>query len=162
MKIQRYHQSFLSKYKKQLYLIIIVFFINIGISSLINFHSTNIEFINTIYTISGIMFSIGMGVVCTMNPDSIKNKDSYHRIINNIIEIRNNFLFWFGLVSIFYIALQVISKKQYKFYIFSHFITFDLYFFCIALNILSTIYYVVNFIGIQKLTFDIYNKINKN
>jgi len=162
MKIERYHQSFLSKHKKQLYLIIIVFFINIGISSLINFHSTNIEFINTIYTISGIMFSIGMGVVCTMNPDSIKNPGIYNTIRKNIIEIRDNFLFWFGLISIFYITLQLLPKEQYKFYIFSHSIIFDLYFFCIALNILSTIYYVVNFIGIQKLTFDIYNKINKN
>ncbi|HHE9207279.1 TPA: hypothetical protein ACPGS1_001786, partial [Haemophilus influenzae] len=48
--------------------------------------------VNTIYTISGIMFSIGMGVICTFNPSGIKNENIYSIIENNIFKVRSSFL----------------------------------------------------------------------
>jgi hypothetical protein len=134
----------------------------IFISSRFDTHPNNTDYINTIYTVSGIMFSIGMGVVCTMNPDSIKNPHIYNTIRTNIIVVRNTYLLYFGIISSLYFISQLVSEPRYKWHVFSYSITLDLYYLCIAFNILSIIYYIVNFIEIQQLNFDISDEIKKN
>ncbi len=53
------------------------------------------SFLNTVYTISGIMFSIGMGVLCTLNPDKVKNDVYYRGIKENVISVRNSYIVFF-------------------------------------------------------------------
>ncbi len=148
--------------KKHTILFLILLLVVIIISSRFDLHSNNTDYINTIYTVSGIMFSIGMGVVCTMNPDSIKNPRIYNTIRTNIVGVRNTYLLYFGIISSLYFILQLVSKTRYKWHVFSYTIALDLHFLCIAFNILSIIYYIVNFIEIQKLNFTISDEIKKN
>lgn len=147
--------------KKHTILFLSLLLLVIIISSIFDSHPQNTDCINTIYTVSGIMFSIGMGVVCTMNPDSIKNPRIYNTIRTNIIVVRNTYLLYFGIISSLYLILQL-AKTRYKWHVFSYSIALDFYYLCIAFNILSIIYYIVNFIKIQQLNFDISDAIKKN
>ena len=63
----------MKNYKKHGIIIFVFIVLSIIFSSLIKEKKTIDSFMNTIYTISGIMFSIGMGILCTTNPDKIKN-----------------------------------------------------------------------------------------
>ena len=95
--------------------------------------------VNTIYTISGIMFSIGMGVICTFNPSGIKNENVYSIIENNIFKVRSSFLFYFALSTILVITQAKI--------------------FTLVMSIIAIIYYIINFQAIQKLNLDIAKRI---
>ena len=81
--------------KKHTLWFLLILIVVILISSIFDLHPTITDYINTLYTVSGIMFSIGMGIVCTMNPDSIKNPGIYKTIRKNIIAVRNTYLLYF-------------------------------------------------------------------
>lgn len=118
-------------------------------------------FINTIYTISGIMFSIGMGVICTFSPDKIKNIQLFSRVKENIITVRNSFLFYFALVSFFYLLCLLCSNFEKTIFISDIKLVFNLSVFLLGQIILSIIFFITNFLEIQKLNFDIVERTNK-
>ncbi len=118
-------------------------------------------FINTIYTISGIMFSIGMGVICTFSPDKIKNIQLFSRVKENIITVRNSFLFYFALVSFFYLLYLLCSNFEKTIFISDIKLVFNLSVFLLGQIILSIIFFITNFLEIQKLNFDIVERTNK-
>lgn len=152
--------------KKILIIILFSLFLSFPLSVFIKTNLENKDFLNTIYTISGIMFSIGMGILCTINPDSIKNEEIYKAIRKNIIDIRNSYLFYFSIISLLYLILQVISNTKYYLIFYIHLIKIDfvevLYYFSISLNIISIFYFIVNFINIQLLNFSISDEIRKS
>lgn len=120
--------------------------------------------VNTIYTISGIMFSIGMGVVCTFNPSGIKNENIYSIIENNIFKVRSSFLFYFALSTIMVIT-QNIFDLSYRIEVDFDFIDIDITIildakiFTLVMSIIAIIYYIINFQAIQKLNLDIAKRI---
>lgn len=118
--------------------------------------------VNTIYTISRIMFSIGMGVICTFNPSGIKNENIYSIIENNIFKVRSSFLFYFALSTILFIA-QTIFDLSYRIAIGFDFIDItiilDVKTFTLVMSIIAIIYYIINFQAIQKLNLDIAKRI---
>lgn len=148
--------------KKHLIWFLILLIAVTFISTICEIHPNNTEYINTIYTVSGIMFSIGMGVICSMNPSSIKNPSFYNTIRENIIGVRDTYLLYFGIITGLFFILQIIPKTKYKWQFFSFNVSFDLSYLCIAFNLLSILYYIVNFIEIQKLNFEITDKIKQN
>lgn len=118
-------------------------------------------FSSTIYTVSGIMFSIGLGLIVTFNPSGVKNKQYILALRKNISVVRNDFLIHFGLSTIYYALNQYFSDPKFEIHI--HFIvklslSWSIYL-CL-LMIYSAIYFVVNFIEIQKLNNDIFDRIN--
>lgn len=120
--------------------------------------------VNTIYTISGIMFSIGMGVICTFNPSGIKNENIYSIIENNIFKVRSSFLFYFALSTIMVIT-QNIFDLSYRIEVDFDFIDIDITIildakiFTLVISIIAIIYYIINFQAIQKLNLDIAKRI---
>lgn len=149
-------------HKKHTLWFLLILIIVILISSIFDLHPTNTDYINTLYTVSGIMFSIGMGIICTMNPDSIKNPGICKTIRKNIIAVRNTYLLYFGITSSLYFVLQLVPKTRYGWHGFYFNITLDLCYLCSAINILSIFYYIVNFIQIQKLNFEISDRVRGN
>lgn len=117
------------------------------------------SFLNTVYTISGIMFSIGMGVLCTLNPDKVKNDVYYCNIKENVISVRNSYIVYFTLISAVYLIFQLYpTAKLELFTIKSLVITMKISYVAITLNILGILYFIANFIQIQKLGFEISDK----
>ncbi|HBI1354367.1 TPA: hypothetical protein JI406_RS17485, partial [Acinetobacter baumannii] len=86
----------------------------------------NPSFLNTIYTVSGIMFSIGMGVLCTLNPDKVKNDSIYKAIKSNILDVRNSYLAYFFIISFIYLIYQIYPDLNYVKVIWKIKITLDL------------------------------------
>ncbi|XZW72940.1 hypothetical protein ACT4W3_04320 [Acinetobacter baumannii] len=115
----------------------------------------NPSFLNTIYTVSGIMFSIGMGVLCTLNPDKVKNDSIYKAIKSNILDVRNSYLAYFFIISFIYLIYQIYPDLNYVKVIWKIKITLDLACATLFLNILGILYFISNFIQIQKLGMDI-------
>lgn len=115
------------------------------------------SFIDTLYTTASIMFSIGMGVICTFNPEKIKNKSIYGRIKVKIIAVRNNFLWNFGNITAWYIIFQYIIKKNTIIVLRSVEVDVSLAItlYYMALILISTSYFIYNFLSIQSLTFQI-------
>lgn len=119
-------------------------------------------FLNTIYTVSGIMFSIGMGVVCTFNPERIKNNTFLKEIRSNIINIRSSYIYIFTFTSLLYLLNQLFPNYRYSFIIKTFQINIDLPLAFVALNVFGVIYYILNFLKVQELNFDITDRINSN
>ncbi len=118
-------------------------------------------FSSTIYTVSGIMFSIGLGLIVTFNPSGVKNRDYITALRANIANVRNAFLTHFGLSTVYYVLNQYLSKPQYELH--AHLfvdISFSWSIFLCLLMFYSAVYFVINFIEIQKLNNDIFDKIN--
>lgn len=119
-------------------------------------------FSSTIYTVAGIMFSIGLGLIVTFNPSGVKNRAFLLEIRRNIGNVRNSFLIHFGLTTFYYILNQYLDKKEYKFQPVEGLeLTFSIPLFLCLLMIYSLIFFIVNFIHIQRLNNDIVDRVNK-
>ena len=111
--------------------------------------------LNTSYTVAGIMFSIGMSLSVTSNTSGVKNKAIRSRIRKNMKQVRNFFICHFLLTSFFYIIYlykPVMDIQVFKYRV-------DVL--TLVLIILSIIYYIVNFIAIQRLNEQIEEAVNE-
>lgn len=118
-------------------------------------------FSSTIFTIAGIMFSVGIGLVVTFNPGGVKNRDYVRILRQNITSIRNSFLLHFTLLSVYFIINQYVADKKHDIHIHLYYdLTFSFSIFFCLLMIYSSVYFIINFIEIQKLNNDIFDKIN--
>lgn len=118
----------------------------------------NSDIVNAIYTICGIMFSIGMSLIITMNLSEIKNKRFKIAIRTRLKEIRNNLLMCFAIASASYILLSLISGKIIR--LSNHF-----YFNFSLLETLilcySIVYSILIFISIEDLSHQIQDAIDE-
>lgn len=147
--------------KRILYINLLVLLLTILISSITQVRPDS-AFLNTIYTISSIMFSIGMGVVCTFNPENIKNGKIFITIKENIISVRNSFLYFFGSVTFFYLVFLWFPSEELKYEFIRGFVLiFNVSIFVVGQIFLSIIFFIINFLTIQKLNFDIAEKFHK-
>jgi len=121
----------------------------------------SISFLNTIYTVSGIMFSIGMGVLCTLNPDKVKNDAYYKAIKVNVLEVRDSYLVYFFIISIMYLIYQIYPEANFIKSFGEFQITLDLACATLFINILGILYFISNFMQIQKLGFDISDRMRE-
>lgn len=81
---------------------ILVAVISSSFSSLLSLSG---QTISTLYTISGIMFSIGMSLLVTSNTSDVKNKRFKEAIRREMSLISARYLFCFALVSLLYVLL---------------------------------------------------------
>ena len=121
-------------------------------------------FLSTIFTVSGIMFSIGLGLMVTFNITGVKNKDYVNYIRISLTKIRNSFIFYFSLSVLSYILDKYLRDKcceitNLTFIGINFQINWPILFFVIMFY--SIIYFIVNFINIQKLNNDIFDKVNE-
>lgn len=113
------------------------------------------ETLNTFYNVSGIMFSVGLGLIVSLNYSDIKNKNYLISIRQNISEIRNIFILYFMTITVLFLF---VGKGISVNIIFSE-ISYDVIF--SVFSIYTIIYFVVNFLQIQKLNDDISDKKNR-
>lgn len=118
--------------------------------------SMNQAIVPTVYTLSGIMFSIGMGIVCTFNPSPIKNKQVFQRIKANIANVRNSFMVYFSLSTATFLMSQICHRHAIS--VADITIIFAPEIFALSFSLVGIIYFIINFLTIQKLIFDIAEK----
>lgn len=119
-------------------------------------------FASTVFTVAGIMFSIGLGLIVTFNPSGVKNTNYLRAIRRNVAKVRNSFLLHFGSTTFFYIINQYVANYEISFLLF-HKVTilFSASIFLCLMMIFSSIYFIINFIELQRLNNDIFDVVNK-
>lgn len=112
---------------------------------------------STLYTVSGIMFSIGMCLIVTSNTNGVLNKKVKNKIRSSILVLRDNTIACFFIATILFILSSILSIPNIEVWIISlkikHVMT--LY------NIYAIIYFIYNFILLQKLNYEIEDEVNK-
>jgi len=140
--------------------IIIGFFICIILAGITSFFLSdwviNNNVIQNLYTISGIMFSIGLSLAVTFNLSAVKNISLRNRIRKAVNKVRDLFIIYFVLISFFYvIIISIIENNKsdviYYFFRYSHLLTWVM--------IYSIIYFIWNFLEVQKLNSQIEDSI---
>lgn len=116
----------------------------------------NNDVMMTLYTVSGIMFSIGLGLVVSFNLSEVKNPNYLRKIRINIKKVRDSFICSFICLTIFFVIIQCLDEFNLFFLFFNSRIF-------VAMTLLhSIVYYIYNFLSIQKLNDDILDKINSS
>lgn len=117
--------------------------------------------IQSIYTVAGIIFSIGLSLVVTFSMHGLKKKSYISDIRRSLLDIRKSFISYFAASTIFliinnYIGSTVLSKEMLG-------IKIEL-----SISILSCfvilytiIYFITNMILLQKLNNDLFDKLNE-
>lgn len=127
-------------------------------------------FMNTIYTVSGIMFSIGLGLIVTFNLQGIKNKTYIKKIRQNLKDVRSTYILYFAISTICFVIdkyFREIDNTIIKESIISINLTdsftlnFNVAVFLGLLMFYSILYFIINFLAIQKLNDDIFDKLNE-
>ncbi len=139
--------------------IIVSLLLSILLSFLINY-SPKETTMNVFYTVSSIMFSIGMSMVVTFSPSGVKNKKYLTKIRKGITRIRNKFFIEFIIITLLFIVFLIINDK-YNYTAFLIWkVEFDVALFVIIQTLFSMLYIVLTFLDIQKLNDEIFDKIN--
>lgn len=117
--------------------------------------------VSTLYTVSGIMFSIGMSLIVTSSAGEVKNTRIRNGIRKEIHKVRNHFIVCFVLISILYIFLCSAADKHSIIHLYKDFSLkySHLLVFIIAYSI---VYFVWNFLAIQRLNYQIEDALDKN
>ena len=113
--------------------------------------------LQTLYAIAGIMFSIGMSIIVTSSFSKIINDEFRKKIKREYNLVRNCYIIEFLLVSIFFI-FQIKNELNYDFNGWK--ISFSFTLFTALSLIYSIIFFIFNFIALQKLNNDLDDAIN--
>jgi hypothetical protein len=120
-------------------------------------------FISTLFNVSGVMFSVGLGLIVTFNANGVKNKTYIKQIRRDVARVRNSFIKYFAISSVFYLMEKYLRDNNLSSLIipikgFQIHLNCSL-FICLFM-LYSMAYYIINFLNIQKLNNDIFDKTN--
>jgi|SRR5690606_9978508 len=135
-----------------LFSVLLSMFLNIGVDDF---------FMGTIYTVSGIMFSIGISILVTFNLHGIKKQSLIDRIRKSLNKARNIFIYYFSVSTVLFVLERYLRESKihevlvYKNNDFSIIINVS---FAIAFLIFYCIFYfILNFLEVQKLNDEIFD-----
>lgn len=112
---------------------------------------------NTLFTIVGIMFSIGMSLAVTSNTSVVVNKSVRKSIREEIDRIRDLFISCFAVVACIYVLNIIFANWTLNVYGYK---IFNLSIFQLIIQLYSIAYFVVNFKSLQNLNNQIGDAIN--
>ncbi|ETS31095.1 hypothetical protein BB987_09300 [Photorhabdus temperata] len=145
--------------KRKVVSLLFIIVIVVGCSSLVDARPDSF-LISTLYTVAGIMFSIGLGLIVTFNISGVKNKNYIQDIRLSLRSVRNSFLVHFGLATTYLLLNQYLPDSSYSYDIKGITIYFSFPILFCGLLIYSIIFFIINFLEVQKLNHDIFDKIN--
>ncbi len=136
---------------------LIRFFVLVLVLFALSFFSFSVEkeTLNTFYNVSGIMFSVGLGLIVSLNYSDVKNKNYLTSIRQNISKIRNIFILYFAIITALFLFVGKDISINLCFLKISYDVIFSVF------SIYTIIYFIVNFLQIQRLNDDISDKKNQ-
>jgi hypothetical protein len=121
-------------------------------------------FMGTIYTVSGIMFSIGISILVTFNLQGIKKKSFIDKVRNNLNKVRNTFIYYFSFSTVFFILERSLRKSEKNIIVLYDkdelLIDISISFVVTILIFYSIFYFILNFLEVQKLNNQIFDHTN--
>ncbi len=147
--------------KKIFILILLAAIISVLLSTFLHCSSDK-ETVNTLFSVSSVLFSVGICLIVTIVPNGVKNKGYIRRIETSLDRVRNCFLVEFFIITaVHLIALEYTSYLTFSVDLSSFQILFDPVTADAVLISLSFVYYSLNFLYIQELNRDIFKALNE-
>lgn len=119
------------------------------------------EVIGTLFTVVGVIFSVGMSLIISVSSTGVKNKDARAIFRSQLSQIRTRFIIVFVLLSLFFILLPKDGKTElidlWKIKDVTFRLSFNIFQVCCLL--LSILYYIINFYSIQSSLYDLQDRI---
>ena len=119
------------------------------------------EVIGTLFTVVGVIFSVGMSLIISVSSTGVKNKDARAIFRSQLSQIRTRFIIVFVLLSLFFILLPKDGKTElidlWKIKDVAFRLSFNIFQVCCLL--LSILYYIINFYSIQSSLYDLQDRI---
>lgn len=118
--------------------------------------------VNTLFTVVGVIFSVGMSLIISVSTSSVKNKEARTIFRSQLKGIRSKFIWSFVILSLCYVLMPLDDNKK----IVELWDVFDIQlkasytvFLTVGL-LLSIVYYIVNFYSIQSSVFEMEDRID--
>lgn len=109
--------------------------------------------IDTLYTVAGVIFSVGMSITISSKTDMVSNPVMKKSIRKSYIRVRDSFMYYFGVDTLLFITSVGVSIPIIPKSFFSNLSALFL--------IISISYYIYNFIRLQSLGEQIEDQILK-
>lgn len=116
------------------------------------------EVSNTLFTIVGIMFSIGMSIAVTSNTSVVVNKKIRKSLRDEINRIRDLFISCFSIVAFIYVLNIIFTNRTLEVWGYK---IFSLEVFQLLIQLYSITYFIVNFMSLQNLNNQIGDAMNE-
>lgn len=110
------------------------------------------SFLNTLYTVAGVVFSVGMSIAISPKTEEVTNLKMKHSIRRSYKRIRNTFMMFFAFDTVFLVLSSLEGCPDFQNIV---------RFMCLTFTLLSIAYFVWNFIELQKLGDDIEDQVLK-
>lgn len=110
------------------------------------------EVLGTLYTVAGVIFSVGMSIAISPKTDGVTNERMRSVIRSSYLRIRNSFMYIFGIGTILFIVAEVWTIKKLPAF-------WDVL--CTLFLLISVVYYIYNFTQLQKLGGQIEDQVIK-
>jgi hypothetical protein len=120
--------------------------------------------VSTMFTVSGIMFSLGLSLGASFNLNGVKNKIYIDKIRQNLHDITRNFIFLFAMSTFCYVVddqLRSAGENVQHFHLIKWNVDIDFSTTLLCLILYAIAYYIINFLELRKLNEDIFDKTNK-
>ncbi len=146
--------------KRQVISFLLITIITIGFPSVMGWRPDTF-LLSTLYTVCGIMFSIGLGLIVTFNMNGVKNKSYINKIRKNLKSVRDSFLIYFVISTTCLVLGQYMNDIDVTFKVKEVMITISPVMLFFSLIVYSIIFFIINFLEVQRLSQDIFDKINQ-
>lgn len=121
--------------------------------------------VTTLYTIVGIVFSVGMSLIISVSTRDVKNKDAKKGIRRKMTNVTYSYILSFGLASFLFILLDVrsnvVPEVQPRTVEIIRYIVFWKSDFMVLTLCLYILIYIGNFLAIQDMNREIEDVIEK-
>lgn len=133
------------------------------LQTLLNIGEIKCEVLSTLYTVVGILFSVGMSLIISVSTSGVKNKEARTVFRSQLSKIRSRFIVVFVLLSFMFTLLTIkgYSTVWSMFQIHEISIEVNNDVFLISNLLLSIIYYIVNYYSIQTSIYEMEDRIEK-
>ena len=108
--------------------------------------------LGTLYTVSGVIFSVGMSITIAPKTNGVSNVKMRGAIRASYLKVRNSFIYLFGIDTVLFIVAEGFEISQLPSFL-------DV--FCALFSIVSVIYFIYNFIKLQELGEEIEDQVLK-
>lgn len=108
--------------------------------------------LSTLYTVAGVVFSVGMSIAISPKTDEVTNAEMKRRIRYSYKTVRNSFIAFFGIDTLLFVLSDIFAcGKAHNVLSMS----------CVIFMLISVMYFVFNFIQLQNLSDEIEDQILK-
>lgn len=111
-----------------------------------------ISFIETVFTVSGIFFSVGMSVLVTMSTQDVRNIEAKNLVYKKNNQLLTNYIFSFLFQTALFVALMLLKKKDAviveNIHIYKVSLNMSLFFMCYS--VICICYYIFNMLETRK------------